>query len=67
LNHARNESVDDEMVCPGWRRLYKGKYTTDSCNAIFNDFFESIIVVIVGMLLRLKYNLSNARRKNRES
>jgi len=36
-----------KVMCPllkRWRRLQKGEYTTDSCNTIFNDFFESIVV-----------------------
>jgi len=35
-----------KVMCPllkRWRRLQNGEYTTDSCNAIFNDFFESIV------------------------
>jgi len=37
-----------KVMCPllqRWRRLQKREYTTDSCNAIFNDFFESILVI----------------------
>jgi len=36
-----------KVMCPllrRWRRVQKGTYSNDSCNAIFNDFFESIVV-----------------------
>jgi len=36
-----------KTMCPllkRWRKLQVGKYSNDSCSAIFNDFFESITV-----------------------
>ena len=42
--HQRQAWKKGRLCHKEWRRVQKGKYSNDSCNAIFNGFLESIIV-----------------------